>query len=281
MSTPSIIFLIPYFGKWPFWFNYFLESCRYNPDIDWLIYTDCELPENSPSNVKFHPISFVDYKVLISKKLGIHFNPDSAYKLCDMKPTYGYLHEEEIRDYDFWGFSDIDLIYGDLRSYFTEERLAKKDLFSTHVNRVSGHLCIVRNTKKMREAFMKIKNWHRRMSDNEHHALDEGAFSKIFIKRKNFPKPLFKLVSLLNPWRRNSEFVEAYSTPNAGVAWIDGSYNFPATWFWNKGRLTNDLTEERIYPYFHFFGWKKDWADQELLVVGGPAWSISQAGFKS
>lgn len=283
MSTPSIIFLIPYFGKWPFWFDYFLQSCRFNPSIDWQIYTDCPIPDNAPENVKFISISFRDYKQRISQKLGIDFNPDNPYKLCDMKPTYGYVHEQEIATYDFWGFSDIDLIYGDLRAYFTNERLNKKDFFSTHANRVSGHLCIMRNNKKMREAFMKIKNWRKRMSDNQHYALDEGAFSKIFIKRKNFPKPLFKLVGLLNPWRRNSEFIEAYSTPNAGVAWIDGSFNFPEKWIWNNGKLTNDLTGDREYPYFHFYGWKKDaWSNSSFIPPSKKkllSWSVSQHGF--
>lgn len=261
----SIKILIPYFGKWPGWFDYFLLSCRYNPSVSWQFYTDCTVPESAPDNVKFTQMSFADYKAFVSARLGIAFDPDSPYKLCDIKQALPFIHQEDALGYDFVGFSDIDLVYGDLRKYFTEEKFKRFDFFSTHANRVSGHFCLMRNNEKMINAFRKIKHWQKRFEAQEHFALDEGAFSKIFIKRKNFPKPLFNLVSFLNPWRRRSEFVEAYTTPNAGVAWIDGSFSFPAQWCWNEGKLTNNLTGNREYPYFHFFGWKKAGWDEHAF----------------
>lgn len=266
IKQPSIVLLVPYFGKWPEWFDYFLLSCRFNSSIQWLFYTDCPTPKNAPDNIIFNQISFSDYKKRVSNVLGIDFNPNNPYKLCDLKPALGFVHELDIVNYDFWGFSDIDLVYGDLRKYYTAERLSKYDLYSTHNRRVSGHFCLMRNTKKMREAFKLMKNWQTRLADNNHHALDEGAFSRIFIRHKNFPKPLFDLFAKINPWRRNSEFVESFSTPNAGVAWIDGSYNFPEQWFWNKGKLTSSLTGERQFPYLHFFGLKNNVWDDDFKI---------------
>jgi|SRR5690554_332764 len=267
MQDPTIVVLIPYFGKWPAWFDLFLLSCEHNPSINWKFYTDCLLPDNVPANVSFQHMTFSEYKEIVSISLGISFNPRNPYKLCDIKPALGFIHQKDIIGYDFWGFSDIDLIYGDLRKYFSAEKLSQYDFFSTHARRVSGHFCLMRNTKKMRTAFINVKNWQKILSDSEHHAFDESAFSRIFIKRKNFPKPLYNLVGKLNPWRRRSEFAEAFSTPNAGVAWIDGSFNFPKKWCWNEGILTNDLTGEREYPYFHFYGWKKDvWSLEDCCL---------------
>lgn len=285
MRQPSIILLIPYFGEWPDWFEFFLLSCKFNPSIQWLIYTDCVLPENAPNNVKFQSISLTDYNKKVSDALNISFNPDSAYKLCDLKPALGFIHQEDITGFDFWGFSDIDLVYGDLRKYYTAERLSKFDLYSTHARRVSGHFCLMRNTKKMREAFMLMKNWQTRLADNAHHALDEGAFSRIFIRHKNFPKWLFNIFSHFNLWRRRSEFIEAYSTPNASVRWVDGSYEFPILWLWDSGKLTNNLTGGRGYPYFHFLVWKKtSWvngADFPELHHEMPRFFISENGFRN
>lgn len=285
IQQPSIILLVPYFGKWPEWFEFFLLSCKFNNSIQWQFYTDCIIPENPPDNVKFNSISFFDYKNKVSEALNINFNPDSAYKLCDLKPVLGFIHEDDIEGFDFWGFSDIDLVYGDLRKYYTAERLNKFDFFSTHERRVSGHLCLMRNTKKMREDFRFMKNWEVRLADNKHHALDEGAFSRLFIRHKNFPKWLFKLFAYFNPWRRSSEFAEAYSTPNAGVKWIDGTYNFPNIWFWSSGKLTNDLTGDREFPYFHFYGWKKYiWEDRGFEITPiqkSSAFAISKFGFRA
>jgi hypothetical protein len=173
-----------------------------------------------------------------------------------------------------------------LREYFTEARLHRYDLISNHARRVSGHVCLIRNTSRMREAYRRIPDWQQRFCDPQHQALDEGAFSRIFLWRKNFPAPLFKLVGLFNPWRRKSDFCEAYSTPNARIAWIDGSKNFPRYWFWREGRLTNDKDGAREFPYFHFVVWKKNWQQQPVdtetinKIAGQPHWQIEAKGFE-
>jgi hypothetical protein len=286
MSRPRIRFLMPYFGKWPFWFPLFLESCRWNPDIDWLLFSDCGVPEHLPKNVRVEALCYGDYLALVSHRLGIVFAPPDPYKLCDIKPALGYIHEDCLTYYDFWAFGDIDVIFGQLRNYFSPGRMERYDLISCHSRRVSGHLCLIRNTPRMREAFMRIPNWKKRFSDSRHQRIDESAFSRIFIRHKNFPKPLFQLAALFNPWRLRSDFREAYSTPNGRVAWLDGNYDFPRRWFWREGVLNNDLDGEREFPYLHFLGWKKkDWRTLSAplmetmnALARRPGWSISAEG---
>lgn len=286
--NPRILFIIPYFGRWPFWMPFFLESCRHNADIDWLLFSDCGIPENLPDNVRVEIIDFKSYCQLVSDRLGIHFSPVAAYKLCDIKPALGFIHADRLDGYDFWAFGDIDLVYGDLRSYFTSERLARYDLFSTHERRVAGHLCLMRNSVRSRELFMRIKNWRKRFADQQQHALDEGAFSRIFLWRKNFPRPLFNLVGKFNPWRRRSEFTEAFSTPGGCIKWHDGSHGFPSRWLWHKGQLTNEQDGSRPFPYFHFMFWKRhEWSslpapDPETVkhLAAQSAWVIDASGFQ-
>lgn len=285
--APSICFVIPYFGRWPFWMPLFLESCRCNPDIDWLLFSDCGEPSNLPANVRIESIDYASYCALVSERLGMAFAPESPYKLCDLKPALGFIHQEQLQGYDFWAFGDLDLIYGQLREYFTAQRLARFDLLSTHARRVSGHLCLLRNNEKMRNLFMRMPRWQERLSDQVHHALDEGAFSRLFLWRKNFPEPLFKLVGWFNPLRRRSEFVEAFSTPNGCIPWIDGSSRFPQRWFWLSGRLTNDKDGARQFPYFHFAIWKRGaWSQCSAPVLEAMqtlaerrAWVIDEQGF--
>lgn len=287
MSEARIVFIIPYFGRWPFWMPLFLKSCRFNPDIQWLLYGDCGEPDELPPNVRYVAISFDAYCRQVSERLGLSFRPERAYKLCDLKPALGFVHEDDIRDFDFWGFSDLDLIYGRLRNYFTAEKLARFDFFSTHERRVSGHLCLMRNNERMRNAFWRIPGFRERLCDQKNHALDEGAFSRIFLWRKNFPEPLFCFVGLFNPWRRKAVFEELYSTPNAGRPWIDGTEKFPQAWYWRHGVLTTDNTGERTFPYFHFYGWKKwSWSKENppsAEIIAGLAvrdeWCIDAEGF--
>jgi len=285
--SPTICFVIPYFGKWPFWLPFFLESCRANPDINWLLYTDCAAPEDTPENVRIVNTSYSSYCATVSASLQIDFQPPSPYKLCDLKPALGYIHREELKDFDFWAFGDIDLVYGNLRRYFTDDRLARHDIFSTHQRRVSGHCCLLRNTPFMREAFMHVKNWKELLSSPKHQWFDESAFSRLFIRHKNWPPALAELAKPLSRWTRCIENIEAFSTPYAKIPWTDGSHDFPKEWRWDNGRLTNDKDGERQFPYFHFVVWKKRAWDKNPAVVNSatPAlatsgsWSITEDGF--
>jgi len=289
-KSSRVLFLIPYFGRWPFWMSFFLESCRYNPDIDWLFFTDCTPPATSPENTRFVTTSFDAYCKHVSERLGIRFTPNTPYKLCDLKPALGEVHAEELSGYAFWGFSDIDLIYGDLRSHFTEERLQRYQVLSTHDRRISGHLCLLRNTAGLRELFRRVPGWREKLEVAEHVGFDEGAFSKLFVRLKRWPRPLQRLLSLGNPLWRNSEFHEAFTTPYGRVPWHDGSFNFPSYWRWENGKLTNSADGMRTFPYFHFIGWKQraDWcseaaqnslADPALPTSG--CWHITPTGFRA
>lgn len=286
-AQPSICFVIPYFGKWPFWMPFFLASCRANPSVDWLLFSDCGQIADCPPNVRIVDTGYADYCARVAKTLDIPFAPKNPYKLCDVKPAFGYIHAEELRAYDFWAFGDLDLVWGDLRAYFTAARLAQKDLFATHARRISGHCCLVRNTQDMREAFFLMRDWRRRMADPVHEALDEGAFSRIFIRHKNWPDGLANFAARFNPWRRRAEFVEAFSTPDAKVPWVDGGFDFPRRWSWDHGRLTNDRDGAREFPYLHFVVWKKHaWrelavpaTDQLAALAASGRWAIDAAGF--
>lgn len=261
----SIIIVIPYFGNWPFWINVFLASCAKNQSVDFLLLGDCGRPDYLPANVKFEEVSFIDYKKRVARALGITFDPLVAYKLCDIKPMLGKIHEQDISDYDFWAFGDLDLVYGDLRAVYTEELLSKYDLISNHATRVSGHLCLIRNTQFMREVYQKVPGWQEKIESQKHVAFDEKAFSKLFVKHKNFPKILRRLFNVFYPLSRKSYFVENYTTPNGCITWRDGSSKFPKKWYWSNGSIKNDLDDETCYPYFHFAVWKKKyWVGNEF-----------------
>lgn len=282
---PSVKVLIPYFGAWPVWFRFFLESCAWNPDYRWVIFSDCTPPDDPPANVRIVQVTFSDYCALVSSRLRIAFAPASPYKLCDIKPALGEIHAEELDGADFWAFGDLDVIYGDLASYFTIERLSRFDLFATHARRISGHLCLIRNMPDMNAAFRRVRGWQEIFETAEHRAFDERPYSKVFLRHKNSPGFVRRLAGMFDPWLRRAEFSEAYTTPNAGVRWRDGTSNFPRVWTWRRGRLSNDLDSTSIYPYLHFMVWKEAWkhlpsmADARATApLRECVWTISEDG---
>jgi hypothetical protein len=251
----SIIKIIPYFGSWPEWFHLYLETCRCNPDIDWFFIGDCPTPDNPPSNTYFINISFEKYCEFVSERLGIHFKPSDPYKLCDLKPALGFIHEEQIRDYDFFAFGDIDIVYGQIRKFLTRDILEKYNVISTHSRRLSGHFSIFRNTEKNRNAFRKIPRWRQLLESDKHLSVDESKFTKVFLPHKKHPEFLKKLWSLTSSYQRNVLFKEQYSTILSPIKWVDGGDEHPQFWQWKNGRLfnTNDC---RDFMYLHFMNWK-------------------------
>ena len=176
-----IAFIIPFFGEWPSWTPLFLDSCRNNPTVDFFLFTDCDplgFEIDAFPNVHQHRIGFIDYCELVSQKLNVGFHPTRAYKLCDLKPYYGVIHEDVLKDYDFWGFCDVDLVLGNLRSFYTEEVLKRYDVVSNHADRVSGHLTLMRNTEKVNRKPLEIPECRQMLSSDRHYAIDEIAFTK-------------------------------------------------------------------------------------------------------
>jgi hypothetical protein len=244
----TICVLIPYFGKWPEWFRLFLLSCRFNPTINWHFFTDCGSPVNPPKNVGFSETSYPDYQEKISARLDIRFT-GSPYKLCDLKPALGFIHQDIIAAYDYFGFGDIDVIYGNLRNFLSPEMLTK-NLISTHPDRVSGHFCLLKNTEEMRTIFREIPDWKKLLENPQHRGVDESHFTKLFIKHRKHPEWLKRW----NARYRDCTFREQCSTVMSHKhSWIDGSPNYPEIWEWAQGALTANGHE---MMYLHFMNWK-------------------------
>lgn len=144
----KVVFLIPYFGRIPDYFHLWLRSAEANPQFTFFLYTDLPFPVSSNSNVQIKRISFAQLQDKVRWKLGKSCVLKDPYKLCDYKPAYGELFAEDIQDFDFWGFCDVDLILGHLQHFISEELLATSDkLFDL------GHFCIMRNNNKMNSLY--------------------------------------------------------------------------------------------------------------------------------
>jgi len=255
MTEKSIIMVMPYFGQWPEWIDLFMISCRWNASINWLFITDCGVPACAPDNVRFLHMSFADYRKLASDRLGIRFPDTSPYKLCDYKPAYGFIHEDIVAGYDYFGFGDVDVIYGNIRRFYTPEVLTH-NLISTHDHRLSGHFCLIRNSDRMRNAFRRVKNWQMYLETPDHRGFDEHKFRRIVLRHNKHPLFLRRISSWFDPYQRATYFKEQYSTILAPVPWHDGSFDHPQEWLWQKGRLTNRRDGAREFLYLHFMNWK-------------------------
>jgi len=136
-----------WFGPYHNYFGLWMKSVAWNPTIDFLIVGDTPLPDGAPSNLRHLPMTLEELEAKIRRRLGNEkaILP-SPYKCCDYKAMYGTIFGEELSGYDFWGHCDIDLVFGDLRDFLTEERLSRYDKIYPN-----GHLSVFRNNQEVNE----------------------------------------------------------------------------------------------------------------------------------
>jgi hypothetical protein len=101
-------------------------SALRNPSVDFMFFTDTDV--EPAKNIIVYKMQFSDFQQLVQKAFDFPIVLDRPYKLCEYKQAYGYILQDYMKEYDFWGFGDLDLVYGDLRSFFTEDILTHKFL---------------------------------------------------------------------------------------------------------------------------------------------------------
>jgi hypothetical protein len=143
----SICLVRVWHGNYPSYLGCFLRSCAANPDIHWLVITDNPIPPEAPANVRFHCATAGAVLRRFTSKLG--FEPAPPEVNTDLKAALGFVFDDLLAGYDFWGQCDFDMIFGDLRKFLTEDILIAHDKILCR-----GHLTLYRNTEKVNRAFM-------------------------------------------------------------------------------------------------------------------------------
>jgi len=132
-----------YYGKLPEYFSLWAYSAGKNDFIDFFLFTDEETIRDYPSlpqNVRVKILPFGEVKNRIKKLYGKNARIQGVYKLCDYKFAYGEIFAEELKNYRFFGWYDVDTILGDFKKYITEEAL------SYDVIGELGHFTLIKNS---------------------------------------------------------------------------------------------------------------------------------------
>lgn len=238
VSSHKICFVIAYFGKFPVWFPAFLISCRFNNDIDWLIFTDIEdLPFHKPVNVNFKKMTLGDFKLLAEDKLAAKIQFKIPHKLCDFKPMYGHLFQADLKNYDYWGHCDLDLIWGDIGFFLRRINFDQYDIISTREMTICGHFTLYKNTPSINILFKQVVGFEKLLVQENYSGFDEGFFS--FHLYEESLKSNFKY--------------KIYWPKKHAVDWPELSIK-PHGWYWLNGKIYDKNGIER--EYLHFMKWK-------------------------
>ena len=267
MSKTTICIVGVYFGELPEYINLWLKSCSYNPDIDFLIFSDNKI-DNLPSNVKRIPMTLQEMKKLADEKLKLDTALYKPYKCCDFKVVYGIIFEDYLSGYDFWGHCDFDLIFGDIRGFITEDILNEYDKILP-----LGHLSLYRNTEEVNNRYKlpgsvynyKAVDYKTVFGNEEIYGFDEwSGIYRIysFNNFKMYKKPVYADIS--SSYKR---FKLAFSLNN---------YN-KQLFYWQNGKVfrvyykhKKCFKDEYIYIHFKKRGFKETVSENCSAFYIGP-----------
>ena len=244
----SICYVVPYFGKLPNNFQLWLNTCEANKTINWIIFTNDKTKFNYPKNVKCYYFEFEEIQSLIQSHYNFQIKIDSYWCLSLFKPAYGEIFAEYLKGYDFWGHCDIDLLWGDIRKFITDDILNKYERIG-----FQGHSTLYKNTKKVNLRYKTLVpnkiNYIDTFSGKTKYSFDENGMTDIYeyLKIPYYAETIFAHLS-----------IREYSFWVCFLPQEEDYKNHRQIFTWSNGKLLrkyvyqNHIFDEE-YMYIHFF----------------------------
>ena len=244
----KIAYVVPFFGKFPKGFEFWLLSCKCNPTIDWLIFTDDQTPYDYPENVKVTYFSFEKMKERIQRIFDFPISLERPYKLCDYKPSYGEVFKDELAGYDFWGNCDIDLVWGNIRKFYTDEILEKYEKVG-----FNGHSMLYKNTPEINARYRThiegIDYYKDVYTTDKGYAFDEPGMDNIY---KKLEISVYEKIDFANLLKYDYGFYldweakeDAYKNEHQVFTWKNGQLL--------RHYLANGKIHQEEYMYLHYW----------------------------
>lgn len=254
-----ILLIVPYIGVWPFWFEAYLISIAKNPTINWLFITDCNIPIEYPPNITFVQTTQKEFNEKIDSFFELKI-PLTPRKICDLRPAFGDLFSDYIKDYDFWGFCDMDIIWGDIRSFVTKNDLDHYDIISSRKNNTSGHFTVFRNDIKTNTLYKELPNFRNKLVMPKLQRMDEVSLTDY----------LWKKLADASGCDLKVKWDVILCNQERG---IDSHQEYHLDkWLWKDGKMLELKNGQPINEvmYLHFINWKRTMRYSEINYTDQP-----------
>lgn len=152
--------LTPWIGDLPDWLPLFRERMSQNTLVDHEV-------------IALHtPTALSAVAELVS---GVPCRKATPYATCDYRPLFGKMFVDKIRDYQWWGWCDLDICVGDLDGLL-EPMLDCYDIISGDPKVVAGPFTILRNTQETRTLYER-SHYALVLADPAYRNYDESGFN--------------------------------------------------------------------------------------------------------
>jgi len=265
----SIAFIIPYFGKFNNYFQLWLDSCKYNPGVNWIIFTDDKRPFIYPPNVKVVYTTLADTKKHYQSNFDFEITLDHAYQICEYRVAFGDIYKSYLDGFDFWGYCDTDVLWGNILAHLPDEVLNAHQKISWR-----GHLTLYRNDPYVNALYKSeiggVCYYKNAFSNTTGYqvAFDEGVINCIF---ENAGMSIYKELIFADLRIRSNNFSLLHFSEK------DAYKNEAQVFLWNKGELLRIFLDagtikKDSFCYIHFLKRNMEFSadlnsDKPVLII--------------
>jgi len=254
-SLPRVCFILPYFGKWPVWTPLFLESCSQNKGFTWLLFGNQKGLKNTPTNVKWQKMTLKEFNKLAKYETKLPFEIRTPYKVCDAKPMYGDIFKKYLAKYQFWGYTDLDIIYGDLNSFSVRKKLLKYDIYFPY-NTPVGHFTIFKNTPKINSLYHNFPSLKLAYTHSPNPLSFDEKKLELLLKNNHD-------IKFHRSFDYHAELSKTRCSTGASIMHcgqlIRENLTARERYLYSRGKTFQlNGSRKREFMYFHFFTWKND-----------------------
>lgn len=184
-------FIIPYIGKIGSFSQLSLETLSANVD-KLFVFTNDTKYQPAAKNIEVVLKNLEELSELASNALRYKIVLNTPYKLCDLKPFYGVIFNEWVKDYDTICFGDSDCIYSSTMKQVINDFEAKHK-GSISVGGDRGHFMLM------------TKDFSSKMPQISKNYFGDKLLSKIITSPKNFAFDEFEYLHKMLEHLANSE----------------------------------------------------------------------------
>lgn len=173
------VFLLDIFGKSYDWTDKYIENCnaQAKDGWDWIIITD-QQDIVGKGNVMVVNMTQDELQDKINNKLGLQVNlqgkrAKDGRAIGEFHPAFGVIFSDLIQGHDFWGYTNIDVVYGRLSKFCSDEFLGELDIFGNDPEQMNGIFSLLRNTEEANNIFRGVEGWQWKFNSNGYYAFDE------------------------------------------------------------------------------------------------------------
>lgn len=254
-------FLVPFFGDLPPYFDFWAQSCEANHEhFHWFVYND-QISSRSQLNkaVTLIPYQFEEMKADLKSVLDLNIPGKHLRRVCDYRLLFYWIRREEeaLDTFDFIGFTDMDMVYGELMAYMPENPL-QYGMISADDDRPCGPFTLMKRDRM--ELLRQYPGFREEMERVEHRSFNEAvALMEIFAQ----DMPVHCRADELQP----------------GMASNINSVHLFGVWDRGRVTVTDCWRRQREGGFYHFSRYKdKDRFAIDSAIVSRDQWAIHKFG---